>query len=598
MLSQPPTMNLSATLYGREGALERAVAAARQGKISLCGPAGVGTSALAAGVAAALMRGGDAGGAHLVRITPWTQPEDATRALGIALGLSLPGDEASLQRALDREERIVVVLDDADLAPQSLGHLLRLGPRVFWIATGRTAALGEAIAVSPLSDEALTHLLPEGVAPAPFQGNPLLATLARHTGDSTPQQLLAGRPAALQNPWSAAPQDGTPWTHEASGAPRRAVLEWYGLGMVPDPEALGAGVLRERAHLIKIATGSPEAPSHQAVMRLRQAARLPDPESASLAGAAAARQLMRFSQVPEAIALIYDLLERPEARSPLARGLLYWVQGDALLLQGAEHAARLAHEDAFHALRAHSDQTLVVTLAAGCAQTWAARGQLAVGRRWIAQLRELEPTSPAARREREIVEGELALLEGAPAAEALLEEAAAGLGGQQSPRRAGVHLALASAHLRRRRFAEAREELLTAERLARGDPQTLANLSLRKAEVAATTGHLSDASSLAGEAYAQYRNLGCVHGMLLTYRLRGDVLALGGDRPGAMREWSKAIRLCLRTRNLLQLERILHRVIAVEEEGAGGPHLEELQASLREVRALRSGPASRGPTPR
>jgi hypothetical protein len=111
-------------------------------------------------------------------------------------------------------------------------------------------------------------------------------------------------------------------------------------------------------------------------------------------------------------------------------------------------------------------------------------------------------------------------------------------------------------------------------------------VALRTAEVGLRQGRRERALEALVRAREAFRRAGALRGLLLSARLEGDLAALAGDRDGAIECWDYAQSLCMRTRNLAGLHRVLRRRLVVEQEGLPGPHISELQDHLDRVEVL------------
>lgn len=598
---QPPTCVQPSDLVGRDGVVFDALVAVAEGPVSLVGPAGAGATVTACAVASRLQDDARCGRVLFLRLDACTRPEDATRALGLALGVLLPGDEVSVQEALRQRPYAAVVVDDADLAPEAAQHVLHLGPRVSWILTGREPVVdGTVLRIKPLSDERMSRLLPTGTDPRPYRGLPLLANLPSPPAPDDPWASVraldvdpAGLPVCadrLDDAWA-------PFLDPSPGRvmPRRSVREVLGLVHQPTPSVLHQLVLDRLDHLRAVATAVVNRPDHDEIVLLRAAShQITDPDLAGLAGATTARQLIGFFQVSQALTLVGELLARPDMEGALVRGLLRWVEGDAFLVQGAEERARFSHLDAAHSFRKADASELLGLMVRRCADQWTARGNLENARSWLEQARQrlaLDP-DPVATADTLRISADLSAQSGDLAgASALFDEAITVLLGVPEARRllASVRIGKAGLLITSRYHAEAQQQLQEVEALGVDDEVIEATLAFRRAELALRRGRVEDARGPHDAAQSGFKRAGCIRGLILTSRLWGDMAALRGNRLAAASAYRTAIGLCMRTRDLLQLDQVLVRALAIEEEGTPGPHVDELRETLELVATLRGG---------
>jgi len=560
-----------------------------QGPATLVGEAGAGATSVAGAVLEALLAAGT-----VARVAAWrgfvgANTGDAVLALGQQLDAALPGDPASLEQALREGPPPAVLLDDADLAPAVARELADLAGDTVWLCTGREPVLGAPIEVAPLPDEALAALLPPGTDPAPYRGLPLLATLPSPPTTDDPWAGLDALPAGAEV-YAELPM-GLPG--DAEGVPgafrldipgrvalRRAVREALGAEPAASATALAAALRDRLESLHRLACDQDTGHAPEDLPFLRAAARkIADPELRALAAAGAARLALRAYQPAEALAITARALRRPLPDG--ARGLLRWLEGDALWAQGAEPEAGGAWHGAAADLREGQQPIACAALARRCAERAVARGRVADARAWLAVSREAlgEDTELIAAADTQRIAGDLAARAGElVGAEGLYDEAEAILARRapEDPAMVGVWLGRAALAIGRGQFDAAAGWLARAGAHAT-DPRHRGAVAFRSAELALRRGDRDRATTWEVEARTAWRAAGALAGLALCARIRGDLAALRGDRLAARAAWDEAIRLDVRQRDLAALRRVLARVLAVEREGVPGPHLDALQ---------------------
>ncbi len=558
-------------LIGRDDLVVRVRAALGDGPVTLVGAAGVGATAVASAVISQLVAEGAVGRVAAWRGFSGATLGDAALVLGLRLNAALPGDLASLERSLAQEPPTAILLDDADLSPGPVRELQALGGRVVWVATGREPVIGAAIEVPAL----------QGVTP-PISLDELPPEL----------EVYAALPMGLP-----ADPDSVPSACRLALRQRvvirRAVREALGAHPIASPTALAAALRDRLDALHRLALDLDIGHAAEDLPLLRAAARrVADPELRALAAAGAARLSLRAYQASEALNIARNGLLRPLPAG--ARGLLRWLEGDALWAQGADVEARHAWHTAGSDLRDGALEVVCAALARSCADREAARGRFGEARMWLQLSREALGVArePIALADCMRIEGDLAAASGElVSAEGLYDEAET-----MFARSAPEDAALVGVWLGRAALALARGQLDTASTLleraaARArDPRDEAATAFRRAELALRRGDRSGASTWEARARAEWRVVGGLHGLTLCARLRGDIAALDGDRPGALVAWDEALALCGRQRDLGGLRRVLARVVAVESEGVPGPHLD----AWREIAALADVVAERG----
>jgi len=579
-------------LIGRGRIVDAAVEASAKGPITLVGSAGVGTTVTAGAVLQRLLDAGRVGRVAALPLNGCMLLGDVVRALGRDLGAKLPGDPVSLQQALAHGSLAAVLLDDADLAPDTTHALVALLGRCRWIATGRAPVVGETIEVPPLGPDEIARLLPPGADVAPYHGLPLLA---RFPGSSALEpwaagleelapgmDLLAELPAGLPGEPTEIPK---PFRLELPGrtALRRSVRERLGADLKPSPSVL-AIALRDRIpelHRIACDLDDGSAEADGCVFRVA-AVRLVDPELRALAAAAAARIALRSFQPDAALNLVRNALLRRLPQG--ARGLLHWLEGDALLARGSDDEAHQAHVSAAEALKDGGRLQALAALARHCADLDASRGRLERAREWLGTARSSldRDQEHVAVAEAIRIAGDLAAHAGElVGAEGLYDEAWAILTGapEDAPARAAVSVGRAALAAARGQFDTAADHLAQAEAGA-DTPALRAAVLYRRAELALRRGDRSGSARYEEAARAGWTRAGSFRGLALCARLRGDLAAVRGDREQAVEAYGEAVQLCVRTRDVTGTRRVLRRILAVEREGVPGGHIADLEEAL------------------
>jgi tetratricopeptide (TPR) repeat protein len=585
----------------RPALLDAAVAAALDGPVTLTGAGGVGTTSFAGMVVDALARRGAVGRVAAVAVDATTERPDVVLALGIALRATLPGDEASLIDALRRGPPLAVLLDDADLAPDAVRHVVGLTPSVIWVATGRGPVIGTTLDVPPFSAEALAPLCPPGRRPEAYHGRPLLPALAPGLDPESDwsASLIDAWPALrllADLPMGRGPADGPlppAAVRDVRGRPRprRAFREAIGLSPTPSPSSLLRVVEQDADRLHRLACDLAVDAAIEDLRLLRTAAHvIEDPRVAALAAAAAARMHIRYFQASEALDLVRGRL-RAGGVGPMARGLLRWLEGDALLTQGSTDLAEEAHTAAEAALRVEGGAGARIALARRCADEWAARGSPERARAWLAIAREALGQHPDAKGLSDIlrIRANLAAQAGElVGAGSLYDEALATLAGHPDAdrERAFIRVGQAAIAMARGQWEDARQAVARAADETRGHPLAEAAVAWRRTELAARRGALDDAYEALANAVEAFRAAGALRGLLACARMEGDLAALAGDHLAAVAAWRHGVTLAVRTRSLPAMHRLLQRLHALEREGAAGPHVDELAANLADVAAL------------
>lgn len=603
MSDLPPWCAPTDAYVPRPGLLEAAVDASAVGPVMLIGAAGVGTTTFGATVAQALVHGGTARHALAIAVDALTERSDLALTLGVALDATLPGDEASLIDALHRGPVIAVLIDDTDLAPDAVRHIVGLSDRVRWILTGRRPVIGHPISVPPLDASAMDALVSASGRPELYQGRPLLAALAPELDpdadwsaaltDTWPAlRLLADVPMGTGTHRTELPAVAVR-TIDGRVRPRRSFREALGLTERPALSSLERVILQRAGVLHLIACDLSAQTSPEDLRLLRTASRtLRNPPIAALAACAAARMHIRCFQASEALDLVRERLRRDHPGQS-ARGMLRWLEGDALLTQGSYDLAIQAHQSAELDLREPAQIEARIALARRCADEWAARADPERAQAWLSIAREglsrhddvkgladiLRIRANLAAQAKELV-----------GASALYDEALATLIGHSdaSQERAFIRVGQSAIATARRSFDEASAILDIAADEARGHELAQASVAWRRAELELFRERYADAFEALAEAIHGFRRTGSLRGLHLCARLEGDLAAVSGDRLAAVTAWAHATSLCIRTRNLHGIQRLLTRRLAVEREGSTGPHVDEIEASLRVVDRLLS----------
>jgi tetratricopeptide (TPR) repeat protein len=372
---------------------------------------------------------------------------------------------------------------------------------------------------------------------------------------------------------------------EGRRAFRRSVREVVGVGATPATEALAA-VMRDRqgeaeALAMDAADGTVDPLGDLRFFRT-VAARVLDPDLAAVAAAAAGRLALRERQPAMALGLVREALERTPTRAS-ATASLRWIEADALAELGEDDEADRTWQRCFHLLQSDRTTELAAALARRCADVWASRGDQARARRWLDHARRSGAQRPNATADALRIAGNLAAQAGElVGADALFEEAEAALdrhGGGDAVR-AAIQCGRAMVDLARGEFGPADGRLARARELAGDDPLLLGLIAARQAESALRRGRRDDVEPLLAVAADRFRAAGHARGLVLRYRLLGDWHGLSGRRAAAVDAWTRGIRLARRSRDLHAARRLVRRILAVEQEGNPGPHVERWQSWL------------------
>lgn len=548
------------------GPVQEALEASRTGPVALVGPAGAGSTAAGAAVMQALEQEEGIERLAFVRMCALTSASDVVLSIGRQVDARLAGDSTSVSEALAAQPS-AVFLDDADLAPEAAAVAMALGSQVRWVLTGRRATVGQEIRV-------------HGEAPDP-------QTLA----DAVPPgaEVLFDLPVGLSTYDAAVPPHLLRAVPERV-VPRRAVSEALGCAPRPTGEALASGLFSDLGRVEAIACGLLTGDVDDLGLFRAASQDVADPNLACLAAAAGARIALQGCQPSEALGLIRRVTEARRSATYLARGALSWLEGDAFMAQGDGDGALKAHTVATVAFRSAARPDLVSLLSRHCAAAWSVRGGRRTARRWLAEARDSlgTPPDPVSLADILRISADVAAHAGEPVgAEALYSEAAATLGPHGEPDLlVAIRLGQAALEMNRGQMAAAVERLAEADRAGATHSATIAAIDFRKAEVALRRGHLDEARRHAERAAMRWRRSAAVRGLALTDRLFGDLCALGGDRNTATAHYDRALRLCVRSRDLVALRRLLRRMIVVEREGLPGPRVDDLREHLDVVEVL------------
>ena len=597
MHTLPGWCGVDQRLLGRDEAVEAAIAAARRGAVSVVGAAGMGSTSVAG---RALMRLVDEGLRPIaIRAHASTILSDLLRTIGVALGVRLVGDQTSVARAVHATPTIIFI-DDADLARRAVRELMGILRPAGWLLSGRDPLTDTTVTLGPLAD--ISTLLKDGTDPALYAGCPLLTTFPDPPAPNQPWaavdalppgvELLAEVPMGVKEP-IASVDPAYLVAGEARQTLRRSVREALGVPSRPGPATLAAVLRPLRQTLTELAADVMPMSDFSDIPLFREtASQVDDADLAALAGAAAARLLLRAFQISDALTLVRGQLQESEPNGT-ETAILRWLEGDALYAQGSLDEAQQSWARAADLLSDDEPQ-LMVTLACSVADRWAARGDVSRARQWLEPARAVlrENPDPTTQADALRIAGSLAALSGElVGAGALLDEATAALaGGHGSPRaRAAVALGQAGLALARGQLGTAESRLSEAERLAASaeNPVLNASVTYRRAEVALRRGEVDSAEDSLEKAEPAFAAAGSLRGLILCARMRGDVAAVGGDRLAAVSAYREALDLCVRVRDIEQLRRVLRRLIRVERDGIPGPHVDELEELLDTAEALR-----------
>ena len=543
---------------GRDALVAEAVAQLRtHGEVWLRGAPAAGTSVALGLVARAGVAGGGCVGVLGIRAHTGLRLADAARALAVAAGV-FPADR--LAEALGGG-RWLIVVDDADLAEAAVRQLQARFPGAVWALGGRLP--GDGLAVEPLSAPPANDDAPPGIEL--YGGVPM---------------GVAGTPIPGWAPWLV-PQAGRVVL-------RRSAAERFG-GSVR-AEALSA-TLRddlERVHRLACDLGPGRDPDDIAWLRAC-AERATDPELGALAAAAAARLLLRWTDIDEAA----DMLEIGRARVGFEGGgaaLLAWLEGDVWAARGAVDAAEGAHQRALEGFVGAGLLDAAGALAGRNTEELVRLGFAGRSRRWSALARESFSVSgqPGAWADTLRVAAEAAAAAGEiVGAATLLDEADAMARRRGGPNTAGVSIALARAGIEVARGAipAAEEALASVDGDAAQEPMLVASLAWRRADLDLRRSRRGQAAAHLDAAREGYVAVGSLRGLRLVHRLEGDRRALGGDLDGAVAAWTESLRVAIAERDLEGARRALRRLLAVERHTEATALVDDLRERLAAVEA-------------
>jgi hypothetical protein len=590
-------------LVTRDDVVARSIALLAHGPVTLVGAPGVGTTTAAAELATTLVTSRHCEVIVAVRVHRCTVAGDVLTLIGRQIGAAVPGVASSVQAAL-AARRVVCLLDDADLAPRSVEGLPEFSPTTRWIATGRAPVLGARVEVGPLTDREMTTLLGPGESPAPYRGIPVLTRFPVPPTLEDPWVALTGVPtgaeATLAFPFGrrrrpAGLPAGFLRSHLGRAIPRRCVSEMLG-ATEPGVPALRAAIRAEEAEVEQVAVGLTPASMDDLALYRTAAQRVRDPMVASLAAAAAARATLNQFRVFEALEICEACRVAHEStRIDGAIGptwsLMSWVEGDVRLALGQEAHAEALFQQAEAGLRIAEHDDLAHMLARSCASAWAVRGRGERARQWLTRARETLPIGDdrAASADLMRIAADLSAQAGElVGADALYAEARALAARRPVAQPVPALLACGQAALdmARGQFASANSHLWPDEIEEPDPPAVIGPLSFRRAELALRRRRIDDARVNAQLAHAAWWRDGDLAGLILAERLLGDIAAIAGDRAEACERYRAAIALCVGPRALEPLARVLERLLAVEREGAPGPHVDELRDQLELVHLL------------
>lgn len=582
------------TFVGRSGLIEDVVDTLGAGPVTLTGPPGVGATTVAGAVAERLVEMGKAERAVAVRLDGCSNVSDAIRGIGYALHLPMPGDPATVRATLREGTPIAIVVDDADLAPEAAKQLLAITGTCPVIATGRETVLGTRIEVDPLPAPDLVRIQPAGGYASDYRGLPLLTQLPPAADPVDPwstiqhipggSALLADIPMGLDDEGVPPSGELAPYLLPVRGRMlfRRSIRELLGGGPRPSAETLTAVVRDRIAELHLIAGGVDPLVTHEDITLLRTAAeQIQEPDLRALAGAAAARMMLRAFQGADAITLTQVLLS---IRLPTtARALLRWVQGDAYIALGSAVEAQASWTDAARALHASNRPDVVSTMSRAVADRLLSRENTELAKTWVDSMEARHPgrSDRVAFADARRLAGHAAYVSGEDESVlARYAEGSAALRAGSAPPRAvaAVAIARATVHLKRGDHKRCQDQLVRASESAGEVPGLVAAISTISGELALRQGDVEAAMSQAERAAGGYRWTGDVAGLARVHRMLGDAYALSGRRKAAIQSYRESIRLGVRIRDVPNVRAALRRVALIEGEGDAGPHVEEAEA--------------------
>lgn len=592
MSELPPWCTVPSPFVGRTRVVEKALAAAEMGPVTMVGPPGAGTTTTGGAVLARALELGRIGEIIAVRVDGCTNISDLMRDMGIALGLMLPGDAATVRRRLRSAPRVGVLIDDADLAADTAQQVLAIAGPSLLVATGREGVLGTPVAVDPLTDEQIAPLARAGQAPAELRGLPLLGRLPAPADPVDPwsttqkipggSELLADVPMGLDDEGVDPGPELSPYLLPVVGRMvfRRAVRETLGAGHRPSADTLREVVRDRQVELHRIAADADPYLSSADIVLLRTAAeQIQEPPQRALAAAAAARMMIRMFQPHDAIALTQVVLAI--RLPPLPTALLRWVQGDAQLAVGNLVEAQAAWREAERALRSVDRRDVLGALARSAVSRLAVRQRHELCEPWMAVLHELRAGrgDPSARADALRVLADVAQVRGdAQAARESYTVARTALDavGGSATTEVIVDLSTAMARIEAGELNAAEMIVERCQERAHGHPHLRATCDTLRAEVQLRRGKPEKAQRAAERAAERWRWTGSHRGLGTAYRILGDSRALLGDRTGAIAQWREAVRIGVRAHDRYLTETSLHRIAVVEQlEGVGGPHVDE-----------------------
>ena len=614
VIDLPRWCQVPSPFVGRDTVVRQAVEALPNGPITLVGPPGAGATTVGGAVLRAAVEAGIARDAVAIRADGCSNVSDLIRELGIALALPMPGDPSAVRSRLRQQGSVAILIDDADLSPQAVNQVRAITGECPLVTTGREAVVGDAIYIDPLSDPAISPLLGPGQMPSEVRGLPLLTRLPPPVDPVDPwstmqnlppgSELLADVPMGLDDEGVESPTELRPFLLPVHGRMvfRRAVRETLGASQRPSAETLREVVHDRLPELHRIAADVDPFLSHEDIVLLRTAAeQIQEPDLRAVAGAAAARMMIRLFQAPDALALTQVLLAIPLPAT--ARALLRWVQGDAQYTLGSDVEAQAAWRDAERSLIAANRADMASALTRAVASRLLVRGNTGLLEPWVPALHSMRTGSGdrTARADAERIHGNIASVAGERAsAMAHLATARTNLLAAQSRfgPRAIVSLTEAIEIIDDGEVDKASKLVEEASTEVRGHPLLRALCSTLQGEIALRNGQPDQAWQHAERAVERWRWTGSVRGLCVAYRILGDARALSGHREEAIVQWQESVRLGVRVLDVGVVKAALERVAAVEmHEGADGPHAEEAQKQFElaqgiDPRHVRETPAN------
>ena len=556
----PPWFPVGPAPAGREADVALLVGAFDSGRRAvLGGRPGLGKTAVAGAVARELGRPVVA-----VSLLGCFDADDATRALGDALGALPCGDEAAIRRALDERPGALVVLDDADAeaAVQAAEQLATEPSHTLILVVTSRPDVAVTTALAPLGGAGFHDAV----------GNPSIARLEGALGVPLHESLEALGPdllllAALPSGLPRMYVEHLPASVLRPDARDRAVLRPGVVALLasaapPSGAALQAAV----APLLELARGAHQSRrlDPRDIMLLRDAeAHLPDPTLVAELRCARGRLLLAAGQPRSA----RRLLRATAGTGFRAIGLLRWAEVEVSLHLGETQAAWASADAAAEALGSAGEVSARACLWRRLAERLSERG-------------DVSRADEAWRRARQAARlagddaGIAAAMRGAAAlalsrgewvgAGALHEEAAETLHSQPleelNLRLGGLSLALVRGESGR--IGRALDKL---EGAAGDDVLMSANLWRRRADALLRQGDLDGALVAADRAGGLFAALGEWVARGSTLRLGADVAALAGQARDAQIRYAEALRVQATSRDWRGIIRTLDHLAVLAE---------------------------------